>query len=65
MAVGGCERDHTSSSLRLLIESQTKAARVQVAQPDVWPGATLHQCACAEGKGQEAVTGREAAPQRK
>ena len=45
--------------------SQTKAARVQVAQTYTWPGPTLHQCARAEAKCQEALTGQESAPKRR
>ena len=42
--------------------SQTHAARDQVAQAYLWSGATLPQCVCAEGKGQEAVTGQKLLP---
>ena len=54
-AAGWGERDLLQSEARFK-GSQTKAAWVRVAQTCVWSGVTLHQCVCAEGKGQE-VTG--------
>ena len=58
------ERPHLLQSEAHHKELLTKAARVQVAQTYVWPRATLPQCVCVYGKGQEAVTGQEAAPKR-
>lgn len=44
-------------------ESQIKVAWIQVTQTYMWPEAISHQCVCAEGKSQEAVTRQELDPQ--
>ena len=58
----GSEGDLTPSIIR---GPRQRQHRSKLKNTYVWPRATLHQCVPAEGKGQKAVTGQEAAPKKR